>query len=295
MNTALKVVEEANDLDTLKRIERYISNPPENSRVFTITPDVAVAILDGKNNNNRPKSAAEVKKLADHMSARKWNLTGDTIKFSESGILLDGQHRLSACAQSGVEFKTHIVFGIADGAFDFLDVGKKRTPAHVLSIAGYVNAGRLAGAIRWAYLLDENRVKLRDTLEPTQVLQLARGRYADLGAFLPMGQAINKVSPLITDTIASAIIYYLHKKNPQKAIAFYEGWAVGAWGGKFKVIDKLNAEIRVLNEASNGRINDVVRAALIVRAWNAFVEGRRGTSRDFTWSLKNDEFPEIKG
>lgn len=295
MNTALKVIEEANDLDTLKRIERYISNPPENSRVFTITPDVAAEILDTRNKNNRPRTTTEVKKLAAHMASENWKLTGDTIKFSVSGRLLDGQHRLSACVQSEEPFRTHVIFGIDDDAFDFLDAGKKRTPAHVLSIAGYKNAGRLAAATRWAYLIETKRAKNRDTLDPNKILTLVRERYSSLEEFIGIGQAVNRLNSLVPDAIAAALIYHFSRKNPEKAVLFAEGWMSGAYGGRFKVFDKLSKKLRELHDASSGRVNDVVRAALIVRAWNAFAEGRVGTSSDFEWALTRDEFPEIKG
>lgn len=295
MNTALKVIEVANDLDTLKRIERYISNPPENSRVFTITPDVAAEILDTRNKNNRPRTTTEVKKLAAHMASENWKLTGDTIKFSVSGRLLDGQHRLSACVQSEEPFRTHVIFGIDDDAFDFLDAGKKRTPAHVLSIAGYKNAGRLAAATRWAYLIETKRAKNRDTLDPNKILTLVRERYSSLEEFIGIGQAVNRLNNLIPDAIAAALLYHFHKKNQEKASLFADGWIGGAYGGKFKVFDKLSKKLRELHDASSGRVNDVVRAALIVRAWNAFVAGRVGTSADFDWTLTTDDFPEIKG
>lgn len=294
--TSMKLVnQKIDDVDTLRRIERYIASAPENSRVFTVAPEVAASILETRNTNNRPRTPGEVKKLAAHMAAENWKLTGDTIKFSSSGRLLDGQHRLSACVQSGEPFRTHIIFGIDDDAFDFLDAGKKRTPAHVLAIAGYKNAGRLAAATRWAYLVDTNRTKHRDTLDPNKILYLVRERYPTLEDFIGTGQAVSRINPLVSDSIAAGLLYHFHRKNPEKATAFADGWVSGAWGGRFKVFEKLSKKLRELYEASSGRVNDVVRAALIVRAWNAFVEGRVGTSSDFEWVLTQDEFPEIKG
>lgn len=297
MSANLKAVNTPiNDEETIRRIERYIAQPPENSRIFTITPLVAERLMAEHHKANRPRSSTEVRKLANHMSADRWRLTGDTIKFSTTGRLLDGQHRLSACIQSGASFTTHIVFGIDDDAFDFLDVGKKRTPAHVLAIAGYRNAGRLAAAIRWAYLIDEGRTKKRETLEANKVLELARERYCpQIEEFIGIGQAIYRVNPLIPDAMTAALLYHFHRANPTKAATFYEGWASGAWGGKFKVFEKLSRKLRELHEASSGRVNDVVRAALIVRAWNAFIEGRVGTASDFEWVLTQDEFPKIRG
>jgi hypothetical protein len=97
------------------------------------------------------------------MMADEWMLTGDTIKFSDAGLLRDGQNRLRACQRAGVPFRTHIVFGIEDEAFDRLDQGKNRNGADVLSIAGYQYVTALSGAVRWTHLIETGRAKSRDS------------------------------------------------------------------------------------------------------------------------------------
>ena len=121
---------------TLDRIRHYIEQPPENSRVMTITPKICAELLV-YNQNNRPEKPKKIAEYANYMMGGKWMLTGDTIKFSNAKLLRDGQNRVKACARAGVPFRTHVVFGIDDEAFDRLDQGKNRNGADVLSIAGY--------------------------------------------------------------------------------------------------------------------------------------------------------------
>jgi hypothetical protein len=152
-STAAKIVaiSEApvDEQKALERIRRCIDNPPENSKVFTITPMVAQALLRDYNFENRPKKPKAIARYADDMAAQRWSLTGDTIKFSAEKRLRDGQNRLMACVQAGAPFTTYIVFGVDDAAFDRMDQGRSRSGSDVLAIAGYTNTAALSGAVRW--------------------------------------------------------------------------------------------------------------------------------------------------
>ena len=79
-------------------------------------------------------------------------LTHQGIAISETGRLLDGQHRLTAIANTGISAKFLVATGIPDDSFSVLDTGSARTAADVLSIGKISNAAALAAAIR-LYLL----------------------------------------------------------------------------------------------------------------------------------------------
>src|SRR5260370_32986795 len=118
---------------TLERIRSYVKHAPEHSRVFTITPPIAEGLLLDYNSGNRPKKPKAIARYAEDMAAQRWSVTGDTIKFSKR--LRDGQNRLAACVRSGVPFRTYIVFGIDDDAFDRMDQGRNRSGSDILAIA----------------------------------------------------------------------------------------------------------------------------------------------------------------
>jgi hypothetical protein len=125
---AINEVADSDEQKTLDRIRHYIVTPPENSRVMTVTPTICPMLLE-YNISNRPKKDKKILEYANYTMAGEWMLTGDTIKFSDAGLLRDGQNRLMACIKAGVPFRTHIVFGIDDKAFDRLDQGKNRNGA----------------------------------------------------------------------------------------------------------------------------------------------------------------------
>jgi len=122
------------------------TNDTVTTSLVTITPQMATELL-GANTRNRPLSAATVDKLASLMKDGRWEFNGDTITFSRTGVLIDGQHRLAAIAQSGFSVKALIVRGVEDRVFATKDLGKKRRGADILAILGAPNASTLAATL----------------------------------------------------------------------------------------------------------------------------------------------------
>ena len=218
-------------------------------------------------------------------------LTGDTIKFPNAKLLRDGQNRLKACARAGVPFRTHVVFGIDDEAFDRLDQGKNRNGADVLSIAGYQYVAALSGAVRWTHLIETGRAKSRESYTPAETLRLLRERYADLPSFVHQARSIYSITgqPI---SLVIALLYLFHKANAPQAAIFSEAWQSGKWAGKFKPIALMQDKIARLRSMASGRVHDVVRAALVIKSWNLFIAGRRGLPAELRWDTA-EPFPEI--
>ena len=107
--------------------------------VMDISPEVAESMLS-ENSRNRKIDKYRVALYATQMQEGKWRLNGEPIILSESGSLLNGQHRLSAVIASGVTIKSLVVNGIPDSDFDTIDQGKPRTNGDIFSIAGMTNA-----------------------------------------------------------------------------------------------------------------------------------------------------------
>lgn len=83
-----------------------------STEVYTFTPEEARFVLDKLNPSNRHVRTTHVNKLATDMKNGDWQFNGDTIAFDQEGHLIDGQHRLAACVQSGVDLVTLVVWGL---------------------------------------------------------------------------------------------------------------------------------------------------------------------------------------
>jgi hypothetical protein len=119
-----------------------------------ITPAMAAEMLQ-RNTSNRAIKPHRVKYLAQEMTAGRFLETGDSIKFSSTGKLLDGQHRLLAGAQSGITIRTVVACGLPDYVFAVLDSGASRTAADGLVVAGFTNTKTLASAARLTHCITE--------------------------------------------------------------------------------------------------------------------------------------------
>lgn len=122
--------------------------------VKEITPANAAKLLDSKNKKNRNLSRVKVAEYVAAMQADEWAFNGDSIRIASNGILLDGQHRLTAVAQSGKS--QHFVFieNMDSSVGMTIDNGKVRNGGDTLSLQANVKpsvAQTMSGALKIFY------------------------------------------------------------------------------------------------------------------------------------------------
>ncbi len=102
--------------------------------IVMITPKMAADMLK-MNTRNRPLSKGRVTTIKRAIENGEWKLNGDAIRFSTTGVLLDGQTRLSAIVESDRAVESLVVTGLPDDVFGTIDInGSARTAADVLAI-----------------------------------------------------------------------------------------------------------------------------------------------------------------
>ena len=80
-------------------------------QVKTITPSYARKLLNN-NPSNRLIRARAVESMARDISNGKWQLTGESIKISSDGSLIDGQHRLSAVIKADTPIQCLVCYQV---------------------------------------------------------------------------------------------------------------------------------------------------------------------------------------
>ncbi len=116
-----------------------------------ITPANAAKILDSKNTSNRNISKGKVAEYVNAMKNGEWLFNGDSIRISSDGILLDGQHRLTALAKSGINQHFVIIENMQKEVGLTIDVGKVRSGGDVLAMEAGVGlnaAAAISGGIK---------------------------------------------------------------------------------------------------------------------------------------------------
>ena len=277
------------DAKVLASIKQQIANKPVNTRVFTIPPAVAEELLDTCNSANRPFKPSVIDKVAGDLQDGNWFVTGDTLKFDRRGVLRDGQNRLGACVQSGLKLTTHIAFNIDPAAFPFLDSGKKRTPADALAVSGVKNYNLAAGAVRWARLLDTNKVPLRTTFTPAEILDFYKSTYRGIEAGASQARRINNAYKQLPAAQMLGIGWHLSKISKSSWDQFADDLQTGS--RKNKPALKLITELHKMTTQPGQRVHDGVRCAMVINAWNHFRKGTMARHNNaLTWN-PGDPFP----
>ena len=102
-----------------------------NAAVERVTPEVARSMLQSNTDNRRLRKGA-VLKYATIMMDGAWKTSPEPIIFSESGRLLNGQHRLSAVVHSGITQNFLVVRNVSEATFSVLDRGAIRSTSDAL-------------------------------------------------------------------------------------------------------------------------------------------------------------------
>ena len=140
-----------NTLNGVHLRAKITANEARTERV-KVTPEMAGGLL-ALNTKNRTIIKAHLMMLQDCLQRGDWVFNGEPIIVATSGRILDGQHRLLACVNTGVTIDTNIVYGVDESVFATIDQGKSRTVGNVLDIAGEENYNAVAAALKalWVF------------------------------------------------------------------------------------------------------------------------------------------------
>lgn len=100
-----------------------------------VTPDMAKEWLK-RNANNRPLKMNRIDAYVRDMKAGKWLLTHQGIAFDDAGNILDGQHRLTAVALSGVPCMMTVCTNMPREYMIAVDNGTPRSASDAFTISG---------------------------------------------------------------------------------------------------------------------------------------------------------------
>lgn len=253
-----------------------------------VTPDIAKKFLE-KNTNNRSLCSKRVNRLANAMLRGEWQFNGDTVRVAKSGRLLDGQHRLSAIAQSGIAQRCLIVNGLDDEAFTTIDVGAARNAAQMLGMAGEKNTSATAAAARM-YLLYKSVGKPvfgSPDKQPThtQIVDFAEGN-EELA--LSAGQIKNKWCVRYIGPANTAFCHYVFSQVDKYACErFFSEIASGDFSYSNSPI-KFLRELFIEERGQSGSPDRSRRIALMFKAFRLYREGKE--SKILRLSKDQDEW-----
>jgi len=263
-----------------------LKDPPENSRIVTITPPFATWVLETYNKSgNRKHKPARIRRYAEAMEHSDWLLTGEPLIFGRNK-LLDGQNRLMGCVHSNKSFRTYVVFGIDDDVFTAINSGVSRSPTDTFLIAGVENHGVVSRAVRWLMIYAGGDPQARLSYSNQEMWEYYKDKVDHAAMKLAVSRT-KKANKAIPPGPLAAHFYMFEKKHPATAKKLSVDFDKNQHGAR-----KLTTMLQRARKENLGRLNDTWINALLVHTWNAYRDGRQVTSADLK---HNDarEYPKI--
>jgi hypothetical protein len=288
---------------------RKKSRRPKRNAEFTagretITVEIAKRYLKALPEGQRNLRKRVVERYAEAMKAGRWKLTGEAIKFDTHGNLIDGQHRLQAVVLSGTEIICEVQRNVPDDAFMDLDTGLARTPGDLLKIAGYSYTKNVGAIIRFLdslYKIEDDKIQpsslAKRKCPPEILLEYADAHdeaLIEAARRTTTKEARQVCSP---PALFGALYFMFSEHNPKGAQEFFEllihGMDEDGKGfehGRQDPVYLLRKFMLELKTSKHKRRPNFYKAALAVKAWNAFQDRQPLTSLRYS---ENEGWPQI--
>lgn len=258
-----------------------LPQPQPEAVVEVITPQIAAAYLEGNVLNRNIRQFA-VQAYARDMTEGNWQLTGEAIKFSPDGTLLDGQHRLWAVIEANLPVQMFVVRGIEPEARKVMDSGMKRPASDMLTLAGYPCATLLAATANLGlYMETDGTVSAasgsrRTRYSHTEIMEWVQDNPSAVDSVRLVASTLGKAMDAPPTAIAYAH-WVLYRINPTECERFFDGVAQMKTDGRG---DPRLAMTRMFATARRNRVvvSHTVAISVIFRAWNAWRRGKSLTA-----------------
>ena len=261
-----------------------------------VTPAMARHWLETTNTRNRPIAEMHWMKIWLDIVEGRWKYNGESISFGTNGTLLNGQHRLKACAESDMPIDTDVIFGLDPEVMSTIDIGKVRTAQLPTSpnLDGVENA-TVACAAAHLILLHENggiQQLGNKQAEPSKTKVNERVR-TDPRISELAGHAAGMGRSLAPPRVMAFCYYLFSAQNPDLAEAFFKRLSTGVGLSQYDAVYKLRERLRT-NSAGKAKLPLLEIVALFFKAWNAYRDPKPVKCLRWNNSGANPErFPEI--
>jgi len=240
----------------------------------TISPEMAATYL-ALNTHNRPLVEKRVDTISNDIVEGNWTFNGESIKFSATDKLLDGQHRLEAIVRAGKPIDSLVIRGLPEEAQDTVDTGAKRTLGNVLALKGEAHVNTLAAGIRLSYYLTKYGEPKTGPLNYPSNSELLRyfAANADLRDAAPLASQAAHSSLRIPSGMACTLYCHMTRLDPERAKTFWDQLLMNDAPKNSPIWALRETLTRDLSRPHRMGTNHKV--ALVIKAWNSWLDGRK--------------------
>lgn len=263
-------------------------NPYIKASVVLIDSTRAKAIIAKNTENQRTVKSTNLNKLISCMRGGRFVLNGESIVISNTGRLLNGQHRILAVIDTGVPIWTVLVEGIPDEYFATFDSGSIRMFSDALKISGDDHTHHLSTSVmRLCEYLHDAPMGEGKGYSHAELW----GVRADHPGLLDSVRACSggKLSQVIATSRCAWLHYLVKQQYDEKCTVFFEKLADGTLLESDSPIWQLRNRL-MADRAAARKLSTREVLALLIKAWNYHLAGK--PLRVLRWSA-GERFPVL--
>jgi hypothetical protein len=274
--------------------------------VITVTPKLAGEML-ATSLVNRRLTQNRVDEWVAEMTAGRWYV-GQTLMTDVDGHLVDGHHRLRAVQLYGKPVKFAVQRNIPVEVWQALDIGRPRSFADVLAMRDVGSPTHVAPVVtallRYERYVGVSHFTAGCRFSPYELMDEYQRCRDEIMEGLRVGEHILKTNVRFPRTLGAVLYIVLARLDEEKASEFFDLLAdgIGSMGSAWPITKK--DPVYMLRQAliedaidrrvrKTGAMSDMYRAALVFKAWNAWIAGNEiGVLRFRLVGPTPESFPE---
>lgn len=267
-----------------------------------ITPEKAGELL-AMGGRNREIKRTNLKRLTMNVVKGAWRDNGQSISISTDGKLLNGQHRLTVIKTTKVGQWMVVVRGCDKDSYPTLDCGINRTNGDVFHSAGISDSKNAAAAVRYYISIKRGNRFIRgggkrDDLGGNPIAGMPRQELLDEYNSAPelyaealrfAGKCYARLRLFPKSQIAAVYVYLIKHCLYQREIVeqfFIDVYDTDCVSNRAAAA--LRNEIFRGNTNTKEKISGQHKQALLIKAWNAYAQGRAPRSLGYDATRDND-------
>lgn len=263
-------------------------HPEITCAVIYVTPNLAKEMIEANTLNQRNIKKTNLTKIESNFRKDVFVLNGESLIRSATKRILDGQHRLHGCVNTGHGFWTVFVDNVPDEYFPTIDSGRSRSFADVLHIRGEAYPSDLAPS---AQLLGEYMKSPRSVGGGAA---LSNNELNDVIEMAPtLSDSVRFCKRALCGLLPTSLAAWLHWVTAdagcgEKFQEFLESLGSGAMLADDSPVYWLRKRLEA-NRLAKAKLPRRELVALLIKAWNAYAAGAQ--VRTLRWSAA-ENFPE---
>lgn len=281
------------------------------TEIKLITPKIAETLLLSNEMNRRLRESL-VNEYARQMAAGLWKEeTGEAIKISSDGDVLDGQHRLAALIKSNISLPFLFITDLENEIFTVLDTGVGRTAGDIFHIAGVKQANNYAAVITRYLAFKRGRIAVIPSstkygtgcaagitlknirYSKAELLSVYNNRVKFWEAVISMSDHWrHQIQRVLTFSDIGSLYAFFYDIDQDDAFKFIDLLCSGVDLNQNNPIKLLREKLIFSKANMKFQLTSVQKLGLIFKAWNFFRDKKQITVLRF--HRETDNFPTPK-